>query len=193
MPLLYVGTLWSHLGQQHWTVEITVYLKLVARIMHYFHTSLTFSALIIQIKIAFAFPALPISPKFLPHRWSFILNISPPWEDSRISQIRTRPSSDELAKMLSLTGLTERPYTASSWANTSKVSVLEERHSFTYEVIVIRYVYLYIKILVFNWGKPNNKRTTTIKSHAEWPNRLCNDYSWEEVIRKRSEDLWTKL
>lgn len=46
-----------------------------------------------------------------------------------MSQMRTLPSSDELAKMLSFTGLTERPYTASSWANTSKVSVLEERHN----------------------------------------------------------------
>ena len=51
----------------------------------------------------------------------------PPWGDSRMSQMRTRPSSEELAKMLSFTGLTDKPYTASSWANTSKVSLLRDR------------------------------------------------------------------
>lgn len=50
----------------------------------------------------------------------------PPWGDSRMSHMRTRPSSEELAKILSFTGLTDKPYTASSWANTSKVSLLRE-------------------------------------------------------------------
>ena len=57
----------------------------------------------------------------------FVHRALPPWGDSRMSQMRTRPSSEELAKMLSFTGLTDKPYTASSWANTSKVSLLRER------------------------------------------------------------------
>lgn len=44
----------------------------------------------------------------------FVHRALPPWGDSRMSQMRTRPSSEELAKMLSFTGLTDKPYTASS-------------------------------------------------------------------------------
>ncbi len=39
-----------------------------------------------------------------------------------MSHMRTRPSSEELAKTLSLTGLTDRPYTASSCKKTLSVS-----------------------------------------------------------------------
>lgn len=46
----------------------------------------------------------------------------PPCGGSRVSHMRTRPSSEELAKTLSLTGLTDRPYTASSCKKTFSVS-----------------------------------------------------------------------
>lgn len=54
---------------------------------------------------------------------------SPPWGGSRVSQIRTRPSSDELANTLSFTGLTDKLYTASMWRNTFRVSRLWKQRS----------------------------------------------------------------
>lgn len=96
------------------------------RIMPHFHPSPRLTVLTVPDKRKFSLPCLA---EILPKSIISLLELLPPWEDSRMSQIRTRPSSDELAKMLSFTGLTERPYTASSWANTSKVSVLEKRHN----------------------------------------------------------------
>lgn len=46
----------------------------------------------------------------------------PPCGGSRVSHMRILPSSEELAKTLSLTGLTERPQTASSCRKTLSVS-----------------------------------------------------------------------
>ncbi|TNN65612.1 hypothetical protein EYF80_024141 [Liparis tanakae] len=48
---------------------------------------------------------------------------------SRDVGMRTRPSSDELANTLSLTGLTDKLYTASMCRNTFSVSLLEEQQS----------------------------------------------------------------
>lgn len=60
--------------------------------------------------------------------------LSPAFGGSRVSQIRTRPSSEELANTLSLTGLTDKLYTASMCRNTFRVSLLREQQSSIHHV-----------------------------------------------------------
>lgn len=124
--------------------------------MHYFHPSRTFSALIIQVKIAFAFPALSIS---------------------QVLSTSTILFSEYLTSMRRLSDIPDKNTAIIWW--TGKDVIINWAHWKAVHCIFMGkhiqglgagrktqfYLYgnsdkahFYIKILMFNWGKPNKNK-----------------------------------